>query len=76
MLQRKRKLKSIRDPASREVRSEFDQPRPRLTFVQQSTNRIRCIDLDQGSGRIPAVPTTSVEAAKKTDISKTGRGKH
>ncbi len=55
-LQRERKLKSIRDPASREVRSEFDQPRPRLTFVQQSTSRIWCIDLDQGSGRIPGRP--------------------
>ena len=30
MLQRERKLKSIRDPASREVRPEFDQPRPAL----------------------------------------------
>jgi hypothetical protein len=27
MLPRTRKLKGIRDPASREVRSEFDQPR-------------------------------------------------
>ena len=76
MLQSERKLKSIRDPASREVRSEFGQPRLASRSFCKAQAGCGCIDLDQGSGRIPAVPTTSVEAAKKTDISKAGRGKH
>ena len=36
MLQRKRKLKSIRDPASRKVRSEFDQPRLALRLFSKA----------------------------------------
>ena len=36
MLQRERKLKSIRDPASREVRPEFDQPRPALRLFSKA----------------------------------------
>jgi len=72
MLQRERKLKSIRDPASREVRSEFDQPRPALRLFSKAQAGYGALTLIKA----PAVPTTSAEAAKKTDNSKAGRGKH
>jgi len=73
---RERKLKSIRDPASREVRSEFDQPRPTLRLFSKAQAGYGALTLIKALAVSPAVPTTSVEAAKKTDISKAGRGKH
>jgi hypothetical protein len=74
MLQSERKLKSIRDPASREVRSEFDQPRPALRLFSKA--QAGALTLIKAPAVSPAVPTTSAEAAKKTDNSKAGRGKH
>jgi len=76
MLQRERKLKSIRDPASREVRPEFDQPRPALRLFSKAQTGYGALTLIKAPAVSPAVPTTSAEAAKKTDNSKAGRGKH
>jgi len=76
MLQRERKLKSIRDPASREVRSEFDQPRPTLRLFSKAQAGYGALTLIKAPAVSPAVPTTSAEAAKKTYNSKAGRGKH
>ena len=97
MLQRKRKLKSIRDPASRKVRSEFDQPRLALRLFSKaqagygaltlikapavphlSSRRLRgpAKDAHAGDRAFGLIPTTSAEAAKKTDNSKAGRGNH
>ena len=76
MLQRERKLKSIRDPASRKVRSEFDQPRPALRLFSKAQAGYGALTLIKAPAVSPAVPTTSAEAAKRTDNSKAGRGKH
>ena len=73
---RERKLKSIRDPASREVRSEFDQPRPALRLFSKAQAGYGALTLIKALAVSPAVPTTSAEAVKKTDNSRAGRGKH
>jgi hypothetical protein len=83
------KLKSIRGPASRKVRSEFDQPRLALrqfSKAQAGYGALTSIkapavsdrpDLNSGRARAFRVdPTTSAEVAKKTDNFKAGRGKH
>jgi hypothetical protein len=76
MLQSERKLKSIRDPASREMRSEFDQPRPALRLFSKAQAGYGALTLIKALAVSPAVPTTSAEAVKKTDNSRAGRGKH
>ena len=76
MLQRQCKLKSIRDPASREVRSEFDQPRLALRLFSKAQAGYGALTLIKAPAVSPAVLTTSAEAAKKTYNSKAGRGKH
>jgi hypothetical protein len=77
MLQRKRKLKSIRDPASRKVRSKFDQPRLALRLFSKAQAGYAALTLIKA----PAVldlnfRPRAAEAAKKTDNSKAGRGNH
>ena len=90
MLPRTRKLKGIRDPASREVRSEFDQPRLARRSFSKAQAGYGALTLIKAPGPYPAVlnlnsrcaralrvdPSMSAEAAKKTDNSKAGRGKH
>ena len=56
MLQRKRKLKSIRDPASREVRSEFDQPRLALRLFSKAQAGYDALTLIKAPAASPAVP--------------------
>ena len=56
MLQRKRKLKSIRDPASRKVRSEFDQPRLALRLFSKAQAGYSALTLIKAPAASPAVP--------------------
>jgi len=54
MLPSKGKLKGIRDPASREVRSEFDQPRlalPSFSKAQAGYGGLTLIKAPAASGR-------------------------
>ena len=55
MLQRKRKLKSIRDPASKKVRSEFDQPRLALRLFSKAQAGYGALTLIKAPGPYPAV---------------------
>ena len=61
-LQREPKLKSIRDPASREVRSEFDQPRLALRLLSKAQAGYGALTLIKAPGPYPAVNLNSRRA--------------
>jgi hypothetical protein len=56
MLQRKRKLKSIRDPASRKVHSEFDQPRLALRLFSKAQAGYGALTLIKAPAILDLIP--------------------